>query len=146
MLDQSISPETGDFYFGTFEEYLPGTDRLALLPGSAHLARGPRFWRCDQVGVEPQPADEAGAPANGVCQFVGSETAVTDEDDRSFREPAQDHQQASASPVGERFVAPSHPFGPSLRGASRVRTGTLMPGSQGSGDSSMTLSQRMPLV
>ena len=28
--DQSISPETGDFYFGTFEEYSPGTDRPRL--------------------------------------------------------------------------------------------------------------------
>ena len=112
-------PREGDFCpacGGVFETGPQFGQGVSLLPGPAHLARGPRFWRCEQAGVEPQPADEAGVPADGVCEFVGSETAVTDEDDRSFREPAQDHQHALPGPVGERFVAPSHLLGPSLRG------------------------------
>ena len=77
-----------------------------LLPGSAAFVRvARRRWR-EEVGIEPQPADEGCTTADAPGKLVGSETAVADEDDRVLREPAKDLKHALSRPVCELFVTP----------------------------------------
>ena len=144
FLPASVPVREGDFCpsCGGVVEMCPEPGQgLALLPGPAPLGRAPRLGRCEQAGVEPQPADEAGMPAHGAGEFVGSETPLAGEDDRSFRELAKDHEHAlSVNALWRRPCCRAH----RCVGARGVRA--LQPGSQGSGVSSMKLSQRRPLV
>ena len=68
---------------GVVETCLELGPGLALLPGPPPLARSPRFGRREEAGVEPETADEGGVPRDAMGEFAGSETAVTDEDDRA---------------------------------------------------------------
>ena len=84
--------------------------------GSAAFVRvARRRWR-EEVGIEPQPANEGCTTADAPGKLVGFETAGADEDDRALREPAKDLKHALSCPVRELFVTPPPIDGEAFRG------------------------------
>ncbi len=63
------------------------------------------LWRRrEEIGIEPEPADEGCPACDGVGQVVDGETAVADEDDVAVGQPAAELERPLAGPVGQQLV------------------------------------------
>jgi hypothetical protein len=63
------------------------------------------LWRGrEEIGVEPQSADEGCAAVEGVGQVVDREAAVANEDDVATGQPAAELERPQAGPVGRQLV------------------------------------------
>ena len=76
----------------------------ALLRRAADGACMTLWWGREEIGIEPQPADEGCPGGDGVGQFVDGETAVADEDDVAVGQPAAELERPLAGPVGQQLV------------------------------------------
>jgi hypothetical protein len=116
----------------------------ALLRRAADGARMAFRRRREEIGVEPQSADEGCAAVEGVGQFVDREGAVADEDDVATGQPAAELERAQS--VRSLCLRPRCRL-ERYDGASRVKTGrAFTTPAQGTGVSTMKLSKRSPLA
>ncbi|GAW37172.1 glutathione-binding protein GsiB precursor [Roseovarius sp. A-2] len=63
------------------------------------------LWRRgEEVGVEPEPADESCPVCDGMSQLMNGKAAVTHEDDIAVGQPAAELARPLAGPVGQQLV------------------------------------------
>ena len=89
-------------------------------PDRARIALGRRG---EEVGVEPQSADEGRSPVEGMRQLMDGEAAVADEDDVAAGQPAAELERPwRAQSVSSLCLRPRW-WSERSDGASRVKTG-----------------------
>ena len=67
----------------------------AFQPWPAHLSRPTWRGRGEQVGIDPQPCDQADLAADRCDQVEGGEAGVGDDDEAAIRQPALDLSNGS---------------------------------------------------